>query len=107
MRIFSCSAPLQDASSLPWVYELPPIPTAIPVWGEHIVPQAQYSKYTMDEIGFQVPIGEPISYTWSALLDPADTLLPDWITETTPVSTPNLSTDTPGLIGSIKSALGF
>ena len=84
MRTFSCYSPLQDASSLPWVYEIPPIPTAIPVWGVNIVPQAQYATYTVDEIGFQVPVGEPISYTWEALLDPVDTPLPAWITETTP-----------------------
>ena len=84
MRTFYCSAPLQDASSLPWVWEVPPIPTAIPVWGVNIVPQAQYATYTVDEIGFITPEGDPVSYTWQALLDPPDTPLPDWITETTP-----------------------
>lgn len=83
MRTFSCTQ-LKDASSLPWVYELPPIPTAIPVWGVNIAPTPIYSSYTIDQTGLQIGVGEPSSYTWSALLDPADTPLPDWITETTP-----------------------
>ena len=83
MRTFRATT-LQDASDLPWVYEIPPNPKAIPVWGLNIVPQPQFEKYTVDEIGFTITVGEPISYTWSALLDPPNTPLPSWITETTP-----------------------
>ena len=90
MRTFSCTT-LQDGSSLPWVYELPPIPTAIPVWGVNIVPTPVYASYTKDENGFDQPVGEPISFTWSALLNPPDTELPNWITETTPPPAPSPS----------------
>lgn len=86
MRTFSCSSPLQDAGALPWVWELPPIPNGIPVWGVNIVPTPIYASY--DENGQGV--GEILSYEWSALLDPADTPLPDWITETTPPPAPEL-----------------
>ena len=87
MRIFRATN-LQDASDLPWVYELPPIPTAIPVWGVNIQPWPVYSSYAPDENGFQTPVGNPLYYEWQALLDPAETPLPDWITETTPVPPP-------------------
>ena len=88
MRTFTSTA-LQDASSLPWVYELLAIPTAIPVWGVNIIPTPKYASYTTDPTGLQIGKGEPISYEWCALLDPADTPLPDWITETTLVSQNN------------------
>ena len=87
MRIFRATN-LQDASDLPWVYELPPIPTAIPVWGLNIVPWPVYATYKTGENGFQTPVGNPLYYEWQALLDPAETPLPDWITETTPVPPP-------------------
>ena len=83
MRTFSAIA-LQDASSLPWCWELPAIQNNKPIWGVNIVPIPIYASYSTDENGFQTPIGEPLSYEWSALLDPADTPLHDWITETTP-----------------------
>jgi hypothetical protein len=80
MRTFRATT-LQDSSDLPWVYELPPIPTAIPAWGVNIIPSPVYASYAKDEEGFEQPVGEPLYYEWSALLDPADTPLPDWITE--------------------------
>ena len=80
MRTFRATT-LQDASDLPWVYELPPIPTAIPAWGVNIIPSPVYASYAKDESGFEQPVGEPLYYEWSALLDPADTPLPSWITE--------------------------
>lgn len=80
MRTFRATI-LQDASEFPWVYELPPIPTAIPVWGVNIVPNPVYASYATDDEGFPTPVGEPLYYEWSALLDPADTPLPAWITE--------------------------
>ena len=90
MRIFQ-STTLQDGSDLPWCYEIPPIPTAIPVWGVNIVPSPIYASYTTDENGFQTPVGSPLYYEWQALLDPADTPIPDWITETTPPPAPSPS----------------
>ena len=83
MRTFSCTS-IQDASNLPWVFELPSISTAIPVWGVNVLPLPKFTAYDSEGGG----IGNPISYTWEALLDPADTPLPDWITETTPVPPP-------------------
>jgi hypothetical protein len=77
MRTFQ-AATLQDASDLPWIWMNPT--ACYPVWGVNIIPQAVYSSY--DEAG--AGIGKPICYTWSAMLDPADTQLPAWITETTP-----------------------
>jgi hypothetical protein len=81
MRTFRATT-LQDASELPWVYELPPVPTAIPSWGVNIVPNPVHASYDEEE-GSITPIGEPLYYEWSALLDPADTPLPSWITEVT------------------------
>ena len=86
MRTFR-STTLQDASALPWVFEIPPVTTAIPVWGVNIVPWPIYESYITDENGFKKPVGEILYYEWSALLDPANTPLPEWITETTPVET--------------------
>jgi hypothetical protein len=105
MRTFRATT-LQDASDLPWVYELPPIPTAIPVWGVNIVPVSIYASYS--EIGgAKIGQGEPLYYEWQALLDPADTPLPSWITEVIepPISDP--SSDSPGLLTKLKSAIGF
>ena len=83
MRNFS-SKSLQNGSTLPW-FGIPDGVTMVPlVWGINIKPTAIYISY--DSIGGG--IGDPISYTWSALLDPADTPLPDWITETTPPPAP-------------------
>jgi hypothetical protein len=76
MRTFR-STNLQDASDLPWVYELPPIPTAIPAWGVNITPTPHYASYIHGNVG----VGEPLYYEWQALLDPAETPLPAWITE--------------------------
>ena len=106
MRTFRATT-LQDASDLPWVYELPPIPTAIPVWGVNIVPVSIYASYS--EIGgAKIGQGEPLYYEWQALLDPADTPLPAWITEVVepPISEPP-SSDSPGLLTKLKSAIGF
>lgn len=75
MRKFRATT-LQDGSTVPWVFELPPIPTAIPVWGVNIVPQAVYATYDENYIGQ----GAPLHYEWQALLDP-EIALPDWITE--------------------------
>ena len=83
MRTVSCTT-IQDGSSLNWCYELPPIQTAIPIWGKNIIPMPQYESYITNEGGFEIGVGDPISYTWPALLDPAYTPLPEWITETTP-----------------------
>ena len=106
MRTFRATT-LQDASDLPWVYELPPIPTAIPAWGVNIIPSPVYASYAKDESEFEQPVGEPLYYEWSALLDPADTPLPSWITEVIepPISDP--SADSPGLLTKLKSAIGF
>jgi hypothetical protein len=110
MRTFSCTK-VQDASDLPWVYELPAIPSNKPVWGVNIVPWPVYASYTTEKtesgMEYQAPVGEPLYYEWSALLDPADTPLPDWITEVIepPISDP--SADSPGLLTKLKSSLGF
>jgi hypothetical protein len=106
MRTFRATT-LQDASDLPWVYELPPIPTAIPAWGVNIIPSPVYASYAKDDEGFEQPVGEPLYYEWQALLDPADTPLPDWITEVIepPISEP--SADSPGLLTKLKSAIGL
>ena len=88
MRTFTAIS-LQD-NDLPWCWEIPAIPSNKPAWGVNIVPTPVYASYTKDENGFQQPVGEPTSYTWSALLDPADIPLPDWITETTPPPAPEL-----------------
>lgn len=110
MRTFRATI-LQDASDLPWVYELPPIPTAIPVWGVNIVPNPVYASYAKEKtesgMEYQTPVGEPLYYEWSALLDPADTPLPSWITEVIeepPISEPPTS---PGLIDKLKSVIGL
>lgn len=79
MRTFR-STTLQDASELPWLWMNPT--ACSPVWGVNIVPWPVYASYTTDKDGFQIPVGEPLYYEWQALLDPADTPLPDWITET-------------------------
>jgi hypothetical protein len=80
-----------------------------PVWGVNIIPSPVYASYAKDESGFEQPVGEPLYYEWSALLDPADTPLPNWITEVveelTPISDP--SADSPGLLTKLKSSLGF
>ena len=108
MRTFRATT-LQDASDLPWVYELPPIPTAIPVWGVNIVPTPVYASWSTDNDGFPTPVGEPLYYEWQALLDPADTPLPSWITEVIepPISEPPSSSDETGLLDKLKSSLGF
>lgn len=77
MRKFRATT-LQDASYLPWVFELPAIPTAIPVWGESLKPWPVYAEYDANGEG----VGEPLYYEWCALLD-GDVQLPDWITEVT------------------------
>jgi len=79
MRTFRAKT-LQDASSIPWVFELPPIPTAIPVWGESLKPYPVFSEYDLNEEG----VGEPLYYEWKALLTDPEIALPDWITEVTP-----------------------
>jgi len=102
MRTFR-SANTQDASDLPWVYEIPPIPSGIPVWGVNLGPSPVYASF--DSEG--TPVGEPLYYEWSALLDPADTPLPGWITEVVepPISEPPSSS--PGILDKLKSAIGF
>ena len=77
-----------------------------PIWGVNIVPSPVYASYSKDESGFEQPVGEPL-YEWQALLDPADTPLPNWITEVIepPISDP--SADSPGLLTKLKSAIGF
>ena len=106
MRTFRATT-LQDASDLPWL-GMNPSPCR-PVWGVNIIPSPVYASYAKDEEGFEQPVGEPLYYEWSALLDPADTPLPDWITEVveepTPISDP--SADSPGLLTKLKSAIGF
>jgi hypothetical protein len=83
MRTFSATT-LGDGSALPWVWPsndgtLVPI-----VWGVNLIAGAVYAFYSeATDTSPSLPIGDPISFTWSALLDPADTPLPDWITETT------------------------
>ena len=78
MRTFRATT-LQDASDLPWL-GMNPTPCR-PVWGVNIIPSPVYASYAKDDSGFEQPVGEPLYYEWSALLDPADTPLPDWITE--------------------------
>jgi hypothetical protein len=79
------------------------------IWGVTLIPSPVYASYAKDEEGFEQPVGEPLYYEWSALLDPADTPLPSWITEVveepTPISEP--SSDSPGLLTKLKSAIGF
>jgi len=82
MRTFTATT--LQYNDLPWCWEIPAIASNKPVWGINIVPTPVYASYTKDENGFSTPVGDPIFYTWSALLDPADTELPSWITETTP-----------------------
>jgi len=103
MRTFRATI-VQDASDLPWVYELPPVATAIPIWGVNIVPNPVHASYDEEE-GSITPVGEPLYYEWQALLDPADTPLPDWITEVVEdVEEPAPST---GILDKLKSSLGF
>jgi len=104
MRTFRATT-LQDASDLPWLW-MNPTPCR-PVWGVNIIPSAVYASYAKDEEGFEQPVGEPLHYEWQALLDPADTPLPAWITEVVepPISEP--SADSPGLLTKLKSAIGF
>ena len=80
MRNFRATT-LQDASNLPWACQTPPETDCVPVWGVNIVPTPVYASYAKDESGFEQPVGEPLYYEWQALLDPADTPLPAWITE--------------------------
>ena len=77
------------------------------IWGVTLIPSPVYASYAKDDEGFEQPVGEPLYYEWSALLDPADTPLPDWITEVIehPISDP--SADSPGLLTKLKSAIGF
>ncbi len=104
MRNFRATT-LQDASELPWL-GMNPTPCR-PVWGVNIIPSPVYASYAKDDEGFEQPVGEPLYYEWSALLDPADTPLPAWITEVVepPISEP--SADSPGLLTKLKSAIGF
>ena len=111
MRSFTATS-FEDGLSLPWCWEIPAIPSSKPIWGVNIVPTPQYAAYTFDPTGLQIGVGEPNSYTWSALLDPADTPLPDWITEVTPppavdVGPSTIDSASPGLIGSLKSVLSL
>ena len=85
MRRFTCKT-IQDASALPWVWEIPTTPERTPVWGVNIVPIPMWDAFTTSDP--PEPIGEPIGYFWEALLDPSDTPLPEWITETTPPPAP-------------------
>jgi hypothetical protein len=78
MKTFRATT-LQDASALPWLW-MNPSPCR-PVWGVNIIPSPVYASYAKDKEGFEQPVGEPLYYEWSALLDPADTPLPAWITE--------------------------
>jgi hypothetical protein len=80
MRTFRCET-IQDASDLPWVFEIPPVPTDIPVWGVNIAPWPVYASYNYDEHGNRLPVGEPLYFEWQSLLDPPNTSLPNWITE--------------------------
>jgi hypothetical protein len=78
-----------------------------PVWGVNIIPTPVYASWSTDNDGVPTPVGEPLYYEWSALLDPADTPLPAWITEVVepPISEPPSSS--PGIIDKLKSAIGF
>jgi hypothetical protein len=78
MRNFRATI-LQDASDLPWLGMNPT--SCRPAWGVNIIPSPVYASYAKHEEGFEQPVGEPLYYEWSALLDPADTPLPSWITE--------------------------
>jgi hypothetical protein len=102
MRTF-LSLTLQDASFIPWVWSPNGIVNVPAIWGINIQPKAIYKSF--DENGKGQ--GEPLYYEWSALLDPADTPLPSWITEVIepPISEP--SADSPGLLTKLKSAIGL
>ncbi len=106
MRTFRATT-LQDASALPWLW-MNPTPCR-PVWGVNIIPTPVYASYAKDEEGFSTPVGEPLYYEWSAMLDPADTPLPAWITEVVepPISEPPSSSAETGLLDKLKSAIGF
>jgi hypothetical protein len=86
MRTFKATI-LQDASDLHWKCwdDTDHTRTRDEVWGVTLVPTPIYASRNENGQG----IGEPIHYEWSALLDPSDTPLPEWITETTPVETTN------------------
>ena len=89
MRTFSAIS-LQDASNLPWMGLMDG--KAIPaVWNVNLIPRLVYASYTTEKtesgMEFPTPVGEPLYYEWQALLDPADTPLPDWITEVVEEST--------------------
>jgi hypothetical protein len=68
------------------------------IWGVTLIPSPVYASYAKDEHGFEQPVGEPLYYEWQALLDPADTPLPAWITEVIepPISEASVS---PGILG--------
>lgn len=53
------------------------------IWGVTLKPSPVYASYAKDDEVFPAPVGEPLYYEWQALLDPADTPLPSWITEVT------------------------
>lgn len=53
------------------------------IWGVTLIPSPVYASYYTEVEGFPTPVGEPLYYEWQALLDPAETPLPDWITEVT------------------------
>lgn len=78
MRTFRATT-LQDASDLPWLW-MNPSPCR-PVWGVNIIPTPVYASWSTNYEGFPAPVGEPLYYEWQALLDPAETPLPSWITE--------------------------
>jgi hypothetical protein len=87
---------------------------AIPaVWNVNLIPRLVYASYTTEKtesgMEFSTPVGEPLYYEWSALLDPADTPLPAWITEVVepPISEPPSSSAETGLLDKLKSAIGF
>jgi len=77
------------------------------IWGVTLIPSPVYASYAKDDSGFEQPVGEPLYYEWSALLDPADTPLPSWITEVIepPISEP--PTSSPGILDKLKSAIGL
>jgi hypothetical protein len=89
MRTFRASS-LQD-NALPWKCwdDTEHTRTRDEVWGVTLVPSPIYASYAKDEDGFEQPVGEILYYEWSALLDPSDTPLPEWITETTPIEITN------------------
>jgi hypothetical protein len=86
MRTFKATI-LQDASDLPWECwdDTDHTRTRDEVWGVTLVPTPIYASRNENGQG----VGEILYYEWSALLDPSDTPLPEWITETTPVETTN------------------